>query len=136
MTDLLQAARAFAARGWPVFPCHTPTPGGGCSCRQACGRVGKHPRTKHGLKDATTDEATICRWWTMWPQANIGIATGAVSGLVVLDEDSYKGGDSSRFALEQSYSSLPERLFEKLSIGGTSSVSWRDDCQTIPYRPY
>jgi ABC-type transport system substrate-binding protein len=30
----------------------------------------------------------------------------------------------------------PERLFEKSSIGGTSAVHWRDDCQTIPYRPY
>ena len=32
-------------------------------------------------------------------------------------------------------SGRPERLFEKSSIGGTSSVHWRDDCHTIPYRP-
>ena len=28
-----------------------------------------------------------------------------------------------------------KRLFEKSSIGGTSAVHWRDDCQIIPYRP-
>jgi len=117
MTALLQTALAYRARGWPVFPCHTPTPAGGCSCQQDCGSIGKHPRTKHGLKDATTDEATIRRWWRQWPQANIAIATGAVSGLVVLDEDSYKGGDQSRVDLEHTHSPLPDTV-QQLTGGG------------------
>jgi len=109
--DLLIHALSYAARGWPVFPCHTPTLDGGCSCRKDCGKnLGKHPRTLHGLTDATTDEATIRRWWQQFPDANIGIVTGAVSGLVVLDEDSYKGGDVSRRELEDSYSPLPETV--------------------------
>jgi hypothetical protein len=116
MSDLLQAALAYAARGWRVFPCHTPTQRG-CSCRQSCGRTGKHPRTQHGLKDATTDEATIRRWWQQWPQANIAIATGVGSGVVVLDEDSYKGGDTSRVELEHTYSPLPETV-QQLTGGG------------------
>jgi putative DNA primase/helicase len=115
-TFLLEAALSYAARGWHVFPCHTATPDG-CSCRRDCGRIGKHPRTQHGLKDATTDEATIHHWWRMWPQANIGVATGAVSGLVVLDEDTYKGGDQSRIDLERSYSPLPETV-QQLTGGG------------------
>src|SRR5262249_33686676 len=65
----------------------------------------------------TTDEATIRRWWKMWPQANIGIATGAGSGLVVLDEDTYKGGDASRVELERSYAPLPETV-QQLTGGG------------------
>lgn len=116
-SSLLDAALAYAARGWPVFPCHTPTTGGGCSCRQDCGHIGKHPRTEHGFHDATTDEVTIRRWWKQWPQANIALATGAVSGLVVLDEDTYKGGDTSRIELEQSYGSLPETA-QQLTGGG------------------
>jgi len=92
---LLDAALEYAARGWHVFPCHTPT-SDDCSCGRDCGWIGKHPQTINGLKDATTDEATIRRWWKRWPQANIGLATGAVSGLVVLDEDSYKGGDTTK----------------------------------------
>jgi hypothetical protein len=100
-----------------VFPCHSPT-AHGCSCRKDCGRIGKHPRTQHGLKDATTDEATIRRWWKQFPQANIGIATGARSGLVVLDEDTYKGGEQSRLDLEQSYSPIPETVLSLTGGGG------------------
>jgi hypothetical protein len=41
----------------------------------------------HGLKDATTDAATIRKWFTWWPDANIGLRTGA-PGIVALDLDS------------------------------------------------
>jgi len=46
----------------------------------------------------------------MWPEANIGVCTGAVSGLVVLDVDAPKGGVESLVGLEQSYHSLPETV--------------------------
>jgi hypothetical protein len=118
-TALLDAALAYAAKGWHVFPCHTPTKDG-CSCtkRDACNDIGKHPRTKHGLSDATTDEATIRRWWQMWPKANVAIRTGAVSGLVVLDRDDYKGGADSLEALERTYSPLPETVLGLTGGGG------------------
>jgi len=48
----------------------------------------------NGLKDATTDEATIRKWWGMWPEANVGISCGP-SGLVVVDVDPRHGGDES-----------------------------------------
>jgi len=83
----LHAILAYGARGWPVVPLHTPTEKG-CSCgRPDCSSPGKHPRIQHGLKDATTDEATIQGWWKRWPEANVGIVTGALSGLVVIDQD-------------------------------------------------
>jgi putative DNA primase/helicase len=117
-TALLDAALAYAARGWHVFPCHTPT-GIGCSCHnKACADIGKHPRTTHGFKDATTDEATIRRWWRQWPDANVAIATGGLSGLVVLDKDTYKGGDLSLRELEQSYRPLPETVLALTGGGG------------------
>jgi len=105
---LLDAALSYAARGWHVFPCHTPT-ATGCSCtkRDACSDIGKHPRTRNGLSDATTDETQIRKWWTMWPAANVAIRTGAVSGIVVLDVDFRKGGAESLLDLEQSYHALP-----------------------------
>lgn len=87
-TRLLDAALDYARRGWPVFPIYEPLTDGKCSCeRTDCDSPGKHPRTKHGLKDATTVEATIRTWWSTWPNANIGIATGSASGLIVLDVD-------------------------------------------------
>ncbi len=61
----LAAALGYTRRGWRVFPCK---PGG------------KTPLTPHGFQDATTDEATIRGWWEQWPDANIAIATGSVSG--------------------------------------------------------
>src|SRR5690606_215593 len=44
---------------------------------------------------ATTDPAAIRAWWSSWPRADIGIATGAESGIIVLDVDPKKGGDLS-----------------------------------------
>lgn len=117
-TSLLDAALAYAAKGWYVFPCHTPTTTG-CSClkRDACTDIGKHPRTRHGLTDATSAEVTIRRWWKQWPLANIGIRTGALSGLIVLDEDPHKGGTDSREELEHTYHPLPETV-QQLTGGG------------------
>jgi len=50
---------------------------------------------QHGLLDATKDESLIKKWWTRWPDANVGIATGTVSGLIVLDVDLHPGCDGN-----------------------------------------
>ncbi|MBK7949134.1 MAG: bifunctional DNA primase/polymerase [Deltaproteobacteria bacterium] len=56
----------------------------------------KKPLTRHGYKDATTDEWQIRRLGGVDGRArNVGIATGGVSGKVVLDVDPRKGGDES-----------------------------------------
>lgn len=91
---LLQAALAYAAHGWAVFPVYCARDGV-CSCWQGsgCEHPGKHPHTDHGFKDATKDTDVIRQWWTQWPDANIGIATGAVSGIVIVDIDPKNGGD-------------------------------------------
>lgn len=44
---------------------------------------------------ATEDE--ILAWWEKFPKANIGIVTGAISGLTVIDIDTYAGADESPF---------------------------------------
>ena len=85
MSLLLEAALAMAAAGWGVIPLHTPIDGT-CDCRRpGCPSPGKHPRTKNGLSDATTDADQIRKWWGMWPTAN----TGAVvpDGFIVVDVD-------------------------------------------------
>lgn len=48
-----------------------------CTCgRLTCDRPGKHPRTPHGLDDATVDPQQVQAWWQRWPRANIGLRTG------------------------------------------------------------
>jgi hypothetical protein len=94
MHELLDAALRYAARGWEVFPCHTPAADGGCSCGEAaCENQGKHPRVAW-KGSATTDPAIIAGWWERWPDANIGIATGARSGIVVVDADGSAGPET------------------------------------------
>jgi len=82
----LDGALAMAAAGWAVLPLHTPDPDGACDCRKPdCSSSGKHPRTKNGLRDATTDADQIRKWWRMWPHANIGAVVP--DGFIVVDVD-------------------------------------------------
>jgi putative DNA primase/helicase len=106
--DMGAFAVAYALRGFPVLPLHTPAVDGRCSCHRDCGRdCGKHPRTFHGLTDAATDPVRIRDWWGRWPEANIGLATGAVARLFVLDVDDATGGWASLDALQANYGHLP-----------------------------
>lgn len=118
--QMRDAALAYAARGWPAFPCHSPaeTPGG-CSCWRAdCSSPGKHPRVAGGLTVATTDPATIEGWWRRWPSANVAIRTGAVSGLIVLDVDPGHGGDESLDTLFLEHGHLPPGAVVRTGSGG------------------
>jgi len=119
----LEAALAYARRGWPVFPLHNPDPHRGCSCLEAkaCRSPGKHPRTRKGLKDASTDPAQIRQWWRLYPLANVGIAMGRKSGLVAIDVDPRAGGDASLCELLEKYGELPNTL-EAVTGGGGSHI--------------
>ena len=85
--SVIEAALRYITLGWKVFPLHS-LRNGACTCgNPECTSPGKHPRTTHRLKDATTDPEQVHAWWEQWPDANIGIAPGAESGLVVVDVD-------------------------------------------------
>lgn len=73
--DILTAALGLAAKGVPVFPVAT----------------NKVPLTRAGFKDASTTAETVRGWWRRWPEALVGIATGAASGIDVLDLDRQHG---------------------------------------------
>lgn len=72
----LERALSYIDLGWSVFPLIPNT---------------KKPLTKNGFKDATKSVYLIKKWWTDNPDANIGIATGKVSGIVVVDVDVKNG---------------------------------------------
>ena len=70
--NLTFAARSLAAAGVPVFPCVV---------------EGKRPLTRRGFLDASTAPEQVAAWWSRTPNANIGLPTGAASGVVVVDVD-------------------------------------------------
>lgn len=103
----LDIALGYAAQGLAVVPLWGPH-GRRCSCRAGlnCDRPGKHPRTRHGVSGATTDTKRIRAW--KWETANIGIATGERSGLVVLDVDPRNHGHVELCKLIGRLGKLPE----------------------------
>lgn len=49
------------------------------------------PLVKRGFYAASRDPVDIERWWSLFPEANIGVRTG--NGLAVIDVDPRNGGD-------------------------------------------
>ena len=120
------AALSYARRGWRVFPLQS-LRAGRCTCGRAeCSTAAKHPLTKHGLKDATLDEAAIKTWWSRWPWANVGIATGEGSGIVVVDVDLPKAHPSLALLLDGGCS-FPRTLTGLTGGGGVHLMFERGD---------
>jgi len=91
-TPLAAALSYVQGFGWHILPC------------QWRGEHRKQPLLEHGFRDASNDPATIIAWWERWPDALIGVATGA-SGLAALDidvKDRRKYGPDSLEALGRS----------------------------------
>jgi hypothetical protein len=109
----------YAARGWPVFPCHS-IRRGQCTCSKgiACQSPGKHPLTQHGLNDASASPDTIRAWQARFPFANWAVVTGRANGVVVIDIDPRHGGYTSIQEYEENRPDgpLPETL--RASTGG------------------
>ena len=108
----LQAALAYARRGWNVFPA-------------VLNSKKSHKAAAHsgGAKWGATNNADqIAKDFAKWPTANIGIATGPGSGIFVLDVDTIKGhgvdGGESLTALEAANSPLPDTLRSQSPSGG------------------
>lgn len=112
--ELLEAALNYARLGWRVIPLHNVTGNGRCSCgRTDCQSAGKHPRVRDWPAQATADAERIMSWWGRWPGANLGVVTGAVSGLVVLDLD----GPAGHAALKERGLRLPPSVMSQTGRG-------------------
>ena len=85
-----------------------------------CNNSTKAPLTVHGCHDATTDAAQIKEWWATSPHAMLGIATGQISGLFVLDVDTHgdTNGYASLSALEAEHGELPDTYQVETPSGG------------------
>lgn len=129
--QLVDAALRYADDGWQVFPLYGVV-NGRCECGTKCGSPGKHPRVAWQA-EATTDPEVIETWWTNWPNANIGVATGPRSGIYVVDIDNKASveaspgvligaGDNSIRLKEQEIGRLPQTRTVSTGSGGTHLV--------------
>jgi len=65
------------SKGFSIFP---------------CSKNGKKPITEHGYKDASRDLSVISKWFNNNTDNNIGVPTGKMNGITVLDVDKKYGG--------------------------------------------
>lgn len=117
-----EAARAYGRAGIAVLPLHYINKRGVCSCGEACKTPGKHPSTRYGVDDATTDDARICAWWDRDPNSNVGIAPG-------------ERGDSIWFALDIDKGERV-RNGKRLELDGPADLAEleRDHGERVPQR--
>lgn len=106
--SMYDAAIEYAKKGFAVFP---------LKYRD------KVPLTRNGCKDATTDAAQIKSWWQKYPNANIGLATGAVSQNVFvidldIDEDRGIDGYHSLEDWQREHGDFPETWTAITGRGG------------------
>ena len=104
----VEAALEHAAAGRPVFPCD----------------ARKRPLVKDWPNQATADPAQITAWWAQWPDAYIGMPTGPLSGIVVLDIDVKGGhdGEGSLTALLRQHGGAVPETVEVLTPSGGRHV--------------
>ncbi|MCX7960086.1 MAG: bifunctional DNA primase/polymerase [Burkholderiales bacterium] len=119
MSDTHAAARACLARGWSVV---------------AVEPRGKRPLVAwRALQSRAPAPAEVDAWFFAHPEANLGVVTGAVSNLVVLDVDVRHGGEQSLAALERAHGPLP-RTVEARTGGGGRHLYFAHPGGTVPNR--
>ena len=115
----MEHALKYASIGFHVFPVWGGQDGK-CKCRRLCKSPGKHP-VEHivprGQDDATTDPATIRRWWKQMPEAGIGCVMRP-SGLVAIDIDPRNGGFESIDDIEARQGPLASDVMQFTQGGG------------------
>lgn len=98
------AALGYLARRWSVIPAA--------------------PRGKRAIvawrtyQERLPSKTELRRWFGKWPEANVAIVTGAVSGLVVLDIDPGHGGEDSLATIEERHGALPVTIEAETGGGG------------------
>jgi hypothetical protein len=111
------AAIACLARGWSVIPIKAGA---------------KRPVVRwEPFQNRLPTREEVEGWFRRWPEANLGIVTGAVSGLVVLDIDPRHGGEDSLTQLEVDHAALPETV-EVMTGGGGRHLYFAHPGGSVP----
>ena len=119
----LDFALRYAALGWHVFPVWGATDGK-CNCKRLCKSPGKHPvehLVPRGQDDATTDPATIRRWWAIMQNAGVAIFLRP-SGLCAIDIDPRNGGFETMDDIEAQHGKLVSDVTQYTQSGGEHRI--------------
>ncbi len=100
-------ALQYASMGMRVFPVKRGTKG-----------AGGGQRLRSWKNEATTDPAVIARWWSMWPEADICIATGNGLAVIDLDVKGKEDGTASMLNWISDNGSLPPTAVVRTGSGG------------------
>lgn len=128
--NMLKAALGYAAKGWSVLPCWRPNHDEegkfiGCGCRKAdCLTPGKHPHgflVPRGQMQATTDEATIRKWFSGSHHLNIAILC-STSELCTVDIDPRNGGYYTLEIIEAQHGKISSDVHQLTGGGGEHFV--------------
>jgi hypothetical protein len=116
-TQAGRAALACLARGWSVIPVKA---------------FAKRPIVRwEPFQNRLPTREEVEGWFRRWPDANLGIVTGAISGLVVLDVDPRHGGEDSLSQLEEQHEVLPETV-EAMTGGGGRHLYFAHPGGSVP----
>lgn len=115
--QIRDAALAYLALGWSVIPMQP---------------RGKRPMVRWtSYQSQRPSRAEVEHWYRHWPDANVGIVTGRLSGLLVLDVDAGHGGAESLAQLEHEFGAI-EPTLECLTGGGGRHLYFRHFGETVP----
>jgi hypothetical protein len=99
-----EAAKRYLAHGWSILPLR--------------------PRDKRPLipwahlQIRRPSREDVAEWFRRWPDANIGVVSGEISNLIVLDVDPKHGGDAALERLERRYGPVPATVEATTGGGG------------------
>lgn len=104
-----ELADQYARKGFGVVPLYERSSTGVCSCflGSGCPLFPYHPRIDRSQESASSDPATVRRWWLNWPTALVGIMSGKDAQLAVLQCDFSRKGRQSLQRLEADHRQLP-----------------------------
>ena len=144
-----EIADRYARNGFAIVPVYERTPKGDCSCflGSGCPLFPHHVRIDRSQQPASSNPATVRRWWLIWPMALVGIVSCKNAQLAVLECDFSRKGRQNLQRLEADHRQLPlesrrncgewglQYYFRLAKDQQVESADIIDVGQAYPYRP-